>query len=260
MPNSTPPFQPVRVIKNQQLTPNMQRITLQGDCIGQFSEQDASGYIKLLFHPNGGTDLSLLADGERPILRTYTIRSVDLSNQSIDIDLVRHLSSDPADQGFASPWAMNAQVGDVINIRGPGTLKPFALDADWFFLVADMTALPACSVVASRLPEHAKGYVLVQVESEADQQPLQLPPAMEVIWLTSADSLADTALSLPWLEGQASVWSACEFESMRQIRRYFRQQKQVPAENSYISSYWKKGANEEMHKQIKKQEAEQLGL
>ncbi|TCS43322.1 siderophore-interacting protein [Reinekea marinisedimentorum] len=245
----------VTVTATERVTANMQRITLQGEEIGHITADDAGNYIKLMFNPQGGTDLKQLAEGERPVLRTYTIRSVDTENTAIEVDFVAHLSPDH-EPGVAASWAMQAKVGDTISIGGPGKMQAMYTDADWYLMVADMTALPACSVKASQLPSDAKGYMVVSLMSEADKQALNVPEGIEVIWLPPQQSLVETVKNLPWLEGNVSTWSACEFEDMRQLRKYFRVQKQVARDHSYISSYWKRGVSEDRHKVIKKAEAE----
>jgi NADPH-dependent ferric siderophore reductase len=255
MAKPIPKFHKVTVTATERITSNMQRITLQGEDIRHITAVDAGNYIKLMFNYQGGTDLSALAEGERPVMRTYTIRTVDTKNCAIEVDFVAHQSPDH-EPGVAATWALQAKVGDTLNIGGPGKMQEMYIDADWYLMVADMTALPACSVKASQLPANANGYIVVSLMSDADKQDLSVPPGMEVIWLGPEQPLVKTVKSLPWLEGDVSVWSACEFEDMRELRKYFRIEKQVARAHSYISSYWKRGVSEDRHKVIKKAEAE----
>ncbi|WP_260261945.1 siderophore-interacting protein [Vibrio intestinalis] len=249
-----PAFQTVSVISTQQITPNMQRLTLAGQGLAEFPSDCEGGYIKLLFNAVGGTDLTGLDENNRPVMRTYTIRRFLAEQQAIEVDFVRHITQDNQ-CGFASRWAMNAQVGNTISLRGPGIIANLNTAADWFFLTADMTSLPALSAKIKQLPENAKGYAVIQVESLEDKQKLQAPDGIEVHWIT--EGLADKARSLEWYEGHAAVWCACEFDSMRQLRQYFRNEKEVLKDNLYLSSYWKKGVSEDGHKVIKRQDAEE---
>ncbi|MCG9677518.1 siderophore-interacting protein [Vibrio sp. Isolate24] len=244
------------VQSTESVTPNMQRITLQGSGLADFPNECEGGYIKLLFNQEGSTDLSQLTETERPVMRTYTIRQFDPKACAIEVDFVRHITQD-LQCGFAARWAMGAKVGDTISIAGPGSISTMNLQADWFFMVADMTALPALSVKVRSLPEQAKGYAVIQVESEEDIQPVDAPKNVEVIWLNASQSLVDQVRKLTWLEGMASIWCACEFDSMRQLRQYFRNEKEVGRENIYISSYWKQGVSEDGHKVIKRQDADE---
>ena len=242
------------------ITPNMQRITLSGEGLSKYPTECAGGYIKLLFSPLGTTDLSQLNEGERPTMRTYTIRQYNPVEQFIEVDFVRHITTD-MQCGFAARWAMNAQVGDTISVAGPGLIQGLNLESDWFFLVADMTSLPALSAKVKSLPEHAKGHAVVQINSAADKQTLEAPKGIKITWLIedeTEETLSQTVRSIEWLDGQVSVWTACEFESMRELRQYFRNEKEVEKENIYISSYWKRGVTEDGHKVLKQQDAQTL--
>jgi NADPH-dependent ferric siderophore reductase len=64
--------------------------------------------------------------------------------------------------------------------------------------------------------------------------------------------LADKVKSLPWLDGEPSVWVASEFETMRNLRRYFKQEHNLARDHLYVSSYWKMGDTDEGHKAAKK--------
>ncbi|MCF2948045.1 siderophore-interacting protein [Paraglaciecola aquimarina] len=244
------------VLDSIQVTPNMQRLVLKGDGLVNFPEDCSGSYIKFLFNQAGGPDLSLLGSGQRPSMRTYTIRGFSKANRSIEVDFVRHLSNDLTN-GFAARWAINAQVGDTINIAGPGNIKAINTHADWFLMVADMTALPALSAKIRQLPGTAKGYAVIQVTEKSDIQPIEGPQNMQLIWLTQQESLAAKVKSLDWLDGTASIWTACEFDAMRELRSYFQDDKQVDREHIYISSYWKNGVTEDGHKAIKQQDAQQ---
>ncbi|EGQ9314779.1 siderophore-interacting protein [Vibrio parahaemolyticus] len=243
------------VTDTETITPNMQRITLQGEALSHFPRDCEGSYIKLLFNDMGGADLSILSEDDRPIMRTYTIRRFHLETSSIEVDFVRHVTQD-LQCGFAARWAMAAQKGDTISIVGPGSISNLNTEADWFFMTADMTALPALSAKIRTLPEEAKGYAVISVMSPADIQPLHAPADMALIWLTEGQALADSVRELEWLDGNASIWCACEFDSMRALRQYFRNEKEVDRENIYISSYWKQGVSEDGHKVIKREDAE----
>ena len=248
------------VTQTSTITPNMQRITFSGEGLCKYPAECVGGYIKLLFSPLGTTDLSQLNEGERPTMRTYTIRHYNPVEKFIEVDFVRHITKD-LQCGFAARWAMNAQVGDTISVAGPGLIQGLNLESDWFFLVADMTSLPALSAKVKTLPENATGHAVIQINSAADKQILEAPEGIKITWLIedqTSETLSQTVRSLTWLDGQVSVWTACEFESMRELRQYFRNEKEVAKENIYISSYWKRGVSEDGHKVIKQQDAQAL--
>ncbi|ABM26805.1 Siderophore-interacting protein [Shewanella sp. W3-18-1] len=236
----------LEVIRSTYITPHMLRITLGGAGLAGFPADQESAYIKLLF-PQAG---------ERPLMRTYTIRQQ--RDDEIDVDFVLHDTDGPA-----SSWAKTAQVGELIQIGGPGLKKLINFEADWFLLAGDMTALPAISVNLAKLPNNAVGYAVIEVLSEADIQPLVHPEHVELHWVINPEAdpegrpLVERIAQLPWLAGEPAVWIACEFNSMRALRRHFKQAHSLPKSHFYTSSYWKIGCNESEHKLVK-QEDEQL--
>ncbi|MEM8767077.1 MAG: siderophore-interacting protein [Pseudomonadota bacterium] len=236
------------VRSNTRLTPHMRRIVLEGASLAEFPEDQESGYVKLFF-PNGNAD--------KPILRSYTIRSFDAADRAITLDFVDH-----GDTGPASAWANHAEPGDPMTIRGPGEKKLAAADADWFLLAGDMSALPALAVNLEQLPDHATGYAAIEVLSEEDKQPLRHPAGIDVRWLVNPDNeaenskLFDLVASLPWLEGTPYPWYAGEFNTMRRIRRYFRDERGIDKRAMYVSSYWKIGDSDEGMKLAKRNDPE----
>lgn len=253
-------FYALTVTDSQPISNHFQRITLQGEAIAHFGQQSEGGYIKLLFTPDGGTDISTLGEEQRPLMRTYTIRQFDTGTNSIVVDFVRHTTHDLS-CGFAARWAESVQVGDTISIGGPGKSQGLNGDSDWVFLAADMTALPALSVTLAGLDANTQGYAVIEVADETDKQTLAAPAGVSIIWAITeqGEQLASTVKTQPWLDGQCSVWCACEFETMRELRQYFRNDHDIDREHIYISSYWKNGVSEDGHKVIKREDADANG-
>ena len=238
----------LKVIGSKRITTNMHRVTLGGKGMRDFPEDHEGGYVKLNFPQ---------PDSERPVTRTYSI-CIQRENE-IDIDFVLH-----GDGGPASRWAVDCRDGETIMVGGPGPKTLVDYQADWFLLAGDMTALPAISVNIKQLPADAIGYVVIEVIDEADIQPLSTPVGFEVKWLVNpkpgenAKLLSDYVRSLPWLDGQPSVWVACEFNCMRNLRDYLRTERQLSRDNLYISSYWKHGSTEDSHRDAKRADAKAL--
>ncbi len=253
-----PSFREVTVKQTQRLTQNMQRVTLTGPSLQEFPTTANGGYIKLLFKPSGEalkntSDYEAL-DGQRPVLRTYTVRSFDPATLLLDVDFALH--GEDQHGGPASAWSRQCQPGDTLLIGGPGPVKLINDQADWYFLAGDMTALPAISHNLEQMPEDAKGYAVISIISEADKQELKKPQGIELIWVVDADNLAAIVKQQPWQEGQVAVWVACEFSVMRELRDYFKKEKSVERDFIYISSYWKQGNTEDQHKLVKREDAE----
>jgi len=246
MPKSAP--RKLTVIRSQQISPNMKRITLGGSELEGFPPNQESAYLKLQI-PD--------VDQESVVTRTYTVRNYREELNELDVDFVVH-----GDSGPASAWASRVQPGDGIIVAGPGGKKLLDFSADWFVLAGDMTALPAISVNIEQLPDHARGYAVIEILHESDIQALQTPDAFEIHWVVNPrpeqenSLLLDKLMQLPWLEGRPSIWAACEFNNMRALRFYFKQEKAVEKNAVYVSSYWKRGLSEEQHKKVKRTDAE----
>lgn len=246
---SRPAPRTLQVIASRYITPNMLRITLGGSQIATFPADQEGAYIKLMFPGEVGA---------KDMVRTYTVR-YQRPNE-FDVDFVIH-----DDGGPASDWAKNACPGDDIRIGGPGPKKLVDNTADWFLLAGDMTALPAMSVSIEQLPADARGHAVIEVAEEGDIQTLAHPPSFTLHWLFNShpgkDSrvLVDRVRQLAWLPGRPSVWAACEFSEMRELRRYFKEERQVARQDLYVSSYWKCGSSEDQHKVVKRQDSEASG-
>ena len=233
----------VSVLRKKQLSPNMVRMVLTGSELDDFPTGYESGYVKLVF-PSGS---------EKPVVRSYTVRKYEEDVRELTLDMVVH-----GDTGPAAKWANHVRAGEMIQISGPGACKMVNLDADWFFLAGDMSAVPAISVNLQSLPNDAVGYVVLEVISERDKFDLIVPPGIEVHWVINSTPelhstiLQDTVMALPWQESAAAVWVAGEFASSRTLRHYFRHVRKVPREHMYVSCYWKIGDTDEQMKVAKK--------
>ena len=172
-----------------------------------------------------------------------------------------HISPDGSVGGVAALWAIQAKPGDRMSIFGPGPATFINTDADWYLLAADMTALPALAANFGRLPADAKGYIIVEIIADEDRQDLPVPAGMELIWVVNPEPGSDDSplylatKELAWLEGKVAVWAACEFKTMKKTRQYFKQERTVEKSHLYISSYWKRGLQEEEHKIAKSDDA-----
>ena len=121
-----------------------------------------------------------------------------------------------------------------------------------------MTALPAISVNLKRLPADARGHAVIEVIDRDDIQPLEAPANVDIHWLVNPhpggrdNALLDRVKQLTWPDGRPSVWCACEFSNMRELRDHLRARPGIDRGNLYVSSYWKLGANENEHKELKR--------
>lgn len=250
-PPNRPPPRELRVIARHLVTPNMLRVRLGGPGLEGFPQDSTGGYVKL----------RLAADhaDARPVVRTYTVRHQ--LPDAIDVDFALHQDSG-GEHGPATSWAMKAQPGDVIEVGGPGPAKPLPEGRGFYLVAGDMTALPAIAVNLAALPADARGVAVIEVSEEADRQYLERPAGVAVHYVvnpdpgTAPDAMVQAVQAVDPGGDGVYAWVACEFSAMRALRDYLRGERGLGPDRLYISSYWKKGATEETHKVVKRQDAE----
>ncbi|WP_164658346.1 siderophore-interacting protein [Tropicibacter sp. Alg240-R139] len=241
----------LQVLKAWNLTPNMRRVVLGGDDLHGFPEGSESGYIKLIF-PDAPRPRP-----DRPAMRTFTVRAFDRAENQLTVDFALHDDTG----GLAAAWAKKAKLGDDILISGPGKIKWIDTSSDWLLLAGDMTALPALLCNLEALPSDATGDVVMELTSSEDAPEVSLPEGMTLHLIINphpdgtSTTFVDKIRSLTWHDGAVSVWAACEFKSMQQLRTYFRNERGMDRTKIYLSSYWKAGVAEDEHKKIKGQDA-----
>ncbi|RKF18316.1 siderophore-interacting protein [Altericroceibacterium spongiae] len=253
MPKRRPAPRELKVRGSQQITPNMLRITVGGEGLAGFPESQDGGYVKLMLNPTEGSS--------KPIVRTYTIRAQ--RPDELDIDFVMHDVEGHA--GPATEWALNASPGETIMVGGPGPAKPLPSGFDNYVITGDMSALPAISVNLENLPASATGIALLEIQHEDDRQAIDHPEGVAIHWIVNPrpgeepNLLLNTLKKQDWPAGSVYAWTASEFATMRGLRNYFMEEHGLTREAIYFSSYWKKGSNEDSHKDIKRQYMESVG-
>ena len=239
----------IKVIRVNQITPNMRRITFSAENLKNFPTDQIGGYVKLIFKKS-------LSD--KKFVRPYTIRDFRDKKLELDLDFALHKNN----LGLASSWAFKAKVGDEIYISGPKGKKSMVdYNSDWFFLVGDMSSLPAISVNIETLPQKAFGVAIIEILSESDKQVIRKPKNFEIKWIVNSKPhvrnkcLINEVSSFKWYDGNPYIWVACEFNNMKVLRNFFCNENGVKKNQIYISSYWKVGSNQENHKIIKKEDS-----
>lgn len=252
----------IAVVKHtKKITPNMLRVTFSGDAMVGFPTDAASANVKLLL-PHDHQDeasymASLLGEGERPLKRTYTVVNYRKTTNELDLDFALHEHCGPATR-----FAKKAIAGDKVGIAGPSAPKLVNSAADWFLIAGDMSALPAIEANIKTLPTTAKGYIVLEVQDDADKRTLALPKNVNIQWLINPEPQADNSdlanivMQQPWLDGIPYVWIAGESNTVRKLRSYLAHTKQLGREHRYTSGYWKIGQDEDAFQLVKRQEAD----
>ncbi len=242
-----PDFRKVAVRRQDLLSRHMAGLTLTGPDLEGFVVDQPAASVRLLLPLPGTAGLVipewngnefLLADGSRPIIRTFTPRRFDPEKLELDLDVVLHAG------GTVSGWVQEARPGDPVAISGPG--RGYAIDetAGSFLLAGDETALPAMGQLLEVLP--ADTAVQVHVEVAHPDARLASPghPGATVTWYDRpTGSLPGEALVAAIrsadVDPDCRVWIAGEAASMHAIRRHLFDDRQLPRDQVTVRGYWK---------------------
>ncbi|MEM9562713.1 MAG: siderophore-interacting protein [Actinomycetota bacterium] len=247
----------------ERLTPGMVRIVLgDGDLDGFESTGYTDEYVNAFFVPEGATyevpfepeDLEGVDAELRPKPRRFTVRAWDAEQHRLTIDFVAH-----GDVGYAGSWAQRTTPGDRLQFRGPGGGYAPDPEAGWHLLVGDESAIPAIAASLERLPSGARAIALLVVDDPANEQPLDSPGDVDVVWLHRRDSpqpedlLPDAVAALQFPEGPVDLFVHGEASEVRAVRKHLLADRGIDVSGGSISPYWRRDHDDESWRAIKSQ-------
>lgn len=184
------------------LTPSLMRCVFSGESVRRMKMDAPDQRIKLLLPPPDGCFPTLPNDGEwyrsllalpkaqRPVMRTYTLREVNVDRGEVAVEFVIH-----GTEGPASAWVIAAQPGDALHIVAP--CREFGDDCggyEWLppkemkhaLLIGDETALPAIKGILEQMAERrekATVQVFIEVPLAEDCIDMRQFAFADVHWL-----------------------------------------------------------------------------
>ncbi|MHC1481489.1 siderophore-interacting protein [Frateuria aurantia] len=215
----------------EQLTPGMLRITFTGDDLADFVSLAPDDHVKL-FVPTRTGDIAR---------RDYTPRRYDQQAKMLMIDFALH------DAGPATRWAMNAKLGDTLQIGGPKGSAVMASKVPRWLLIGDETALPS---IGRRIEEATAGTKItsiVVVAGPEERQFFETEADLTTHWAYRPLSVAsdpDALLAIVKtiaLEPQTFVWVAAEAHVARAVRSCLVEEKGHPKSWLKAGGYWVAG-------------------
>lgn len=238
-----------RVVATRQLGPTLRRITVAGPDLAAYAPLGPDEYVGLLIPPPGQEVRLVPAGGDpraavaamsgdvRPHLRWYTVRQHRPQRVEVDIDMVTH-----GDNGRASAWAEQAQVGDPVGSYEGAPLYAPPPDAREVLLVADETALPALgAIVASQVDRAVRAFV--EVPHAADAQ--DLGAEATVSWVVRGGAAPGrsvlAAVRAAELAPPAYAWVCGEARMVAAVRRHLLHDLGVHRTRITYSGYWRLG-------------------
>ena len=238
------------------LTPHYIRVVLEGDAISNYANAQVGDNNKIILPKEQKGNVVLPEKGlggagdEKPIVRTYTLRALDLEKGEMTLDFVAH-----GEEGPASRWAIHAEKGDQLGVMMKDKGKQLVKPADYSVFIGDHTALPVISVMLEQLPADAEGKAILEVYSEADVLALKKPENVEIVWVFNDEPGKSSALphqvaQLEFPEGKSRfVFSAVEYAASKLIVQMLREYYHLERPEWRSSSYWKYGQTEEASKE-----------
>ncbi len=242
------------VHRTERVTPAMVRVTVGGEQLAEFASNGTDQHVILYFYEPGAQlpDPLTLDNARRafstvqPTMRTYTVRRVDAARRELDIDFVCH------EGGFASGWAEKAQPGERLIFAGPSRAYQLEPDVDCYLLAGDETALPAISAILEQLPAGARARVFIEVADAGERQPLEGAGEVECTWLHRDGAPAGRSGLLiravrdaPFPAGKVHAWVGAEAATVRDLRKYLRDERGLRRSQASTSVYWRYGESED---------------
>ncbi|BAC17493.1 Siderophore-interacting FAD-binding domain protein [Corynebacterium efficiens YS-314] len=205
-----PTHAPVRaaVVGVDKLSAHFTRITFTAPGVGTPGTPIYDQRIKLIFPVPGHPlpDLTrdwyaswcALPEDTRGVMRTYSIRALDLGTEParLTVDFVLH-----PDPGPAAAWAEQAAPGQEIILVAPQRgADPSGIEfapgaATDVVLAGDETAAPAIARILEDLGPDITGVAFIEIPTPDDLLPIDAPPGMEVRWLPRAGAAHGTLLT-----------------------------------------------------------------
>ncbi|WP_312921230.1 siderophore-interacting protein [Empedobacter brevis] len=246
------------LVRKQNLTPHLIRVTLKCDDVSPF-KMCTLGVNNKIFVPPVGVEKVYFSENDpvtgelilppievRPSIRTYTHRAIDIENNLMMIDFVNH-----GENGPASRWAIHAEIGTEIGVAMKLKSEPLHPTAEWYFLIGDATAIPVISCILEALPADANGIVILETFGKEDELELVKPQNIEIVWLHNkhpekGSELAENVKMISVPEGCTKfAYVAAEFATVKELRTYFRKELNWSNTELYAYSYWKSGVAED---------------
>lgn len=214
----------------ERITPNMLRLSLTGEDLADFVSLSPGDHIKVFVTDSKGFMQ----------MRDYTPRKFDAAARQLVIDFALH------EAGPATLWALQAKVGDKLEIGGPRGSLVISNVKRWL-LIGDETALPS---IGRRIEEAKAGTEftsLVSITTRDEQQHFVTQAKHAAHWVYRAAYKANdplpmlTALQDIDIAPETYVWIGTEATVARAVRAYLTEERGVPLSWLRASGYWSMG-------------------
>lgn len=202
----------LRVVRSERVSADFVRVTLGGDDLAHFEAMGRDQWFRLFLPQDAEREPTLpsaadarwwpevlrIPEHERPYVRNYTVLAFRPDDRELDVDFVIHESpGGPASgehpsstapsmspYGVASEWALGARPGHPVGLLDQGVTWNPPRGTRHVLIASDETGLPAIVGIARELPPDITGTIVIELGSDADRRVLDVPPGVEVRWLS----------------------------------------------------------------------------
>lgn len=236
------------VAAKQRVSPSLLRIHLGGGDLHEFASSGyADEWIRLIF-PNelgttalpehGARKQNISGSAVKSPTRPYSIRQWDKSRAEITLEFALH------DDGLATNWARDAQVGDEIGVTKPEGRYCVPANTAWILLLCDLTGLPAASRIMEERCAGLPLYVHMEVPHEEDVPQTLFAHVRGAHWYRAPrdeprpTALEDIARQITLPQGPGYIWIAGEAQAIYASREHFRDVLGFDKDRITAIGYW----------------------
>lgn len=222
----------LEVVGANQITPRMRRVSLAVRGAEPFEPRPGQDIVMML--PDGAGGLGR---------RHYTVRSYDPARQQVEVDFVLHSDATPG-----ARFALGAQPGEKVLAFGPRGRNVINPGADWRLFVGDETCIPPIFAMIETLPAGAKAHAIIEIESDADRQPLSSPADVTIDWISRegahaaamSQALIERLAAWPLPQGRGHVYVLGETSTIRR-QRHDLLARGLGKDQIFGEGYWRPG-------------------
>ena len=226
----------LEVVATEPVTPAMRRLRLRGD-----------GLAALVVEPGQDFMVAVPADGQQHFRRRYTVRRLDRSTGTVDLDIVLH------GDGPGARWAAAVQPGDRVEAIGPRGKITVVDEADWHLFAGDESAVPATFAMVEALPASATAVVVLEVAGPEEEQPVSSAADLSLQWLHRdgtdpghGTGLVDAVRAVDLPPGRGHCYLAGELRTVAAMRQAL-VDRGLDAEQLSPKAYWRLGVANAAH-------------
>ncbi len=222
----------LEVVMVEEATPSVRRIVFAGEALRGF-----------VYAPGQDVMLSLGAAANGAVKRRYSIRRVNAAAATLEINVV------VSGSGPGATWANRVQAGDIVaEVVAPRGKITVDARAPWHLFVGDDTAVPAMLNMTESLPQGAPAWQIFEVDSKADEVPVESRPEGSVSWLHRRGrspgygaGLLQALARFPIPSGPGHAYLAGEAQTVLSMRDLL-VARGVPRNQLSVKAYWRMDA------------------